>query len=44
MVLVYPVTTTLCAMIGSQLRGSKNPDLVIACTGSAPTVTLYVDK
>lgn len=44
MVLVYPVTASLCTQIGSQLRGSKNPDLVIACTGSSPTITLYVDK
>ncbi|MEO8140331.1 MAG: hypothetical protein ABI742_11830, partial [Gemmatimonadota bacterium] len=44
MVLVYPLTATLCTLIGAQLRGVKNPDLVIACTGSAPTITLYVDK
>ena len=44
MVLIYPVTATLCTLIASELRGAKNPDLVIACTGAAPTVTLYVDR
>jgi len=44
MVLIYPGTAILCARIASQLGGSRNPDLVIACSGRTTTVTLYVDR
>lgn len=44
MVMIYPSTATLCARIANQLGGSRNPDLVIACTGGTTTVTLYVDR
>lgn len=44
MVLIYPGTASLCSLIANQLGGSRNPDLVIACTGRTTTVTLYVDR